>query len=123
MIDVQQYRATQARKMSEATLLAQVRALARALGWLGYHTHRSDRSEPGWPDLVLVRGDRLLYRELKTSTGRLMPAQQTWLDALRAAGADASVWRPEDLLEGRVEAELARPRGHLARQVLAGAGR
>lgn len=92
--------------MTEAQLLNLVRSLASLLGWRGYHTHRSDRSEPGFPDLVLVRGDRVVWRELKTSTGRMRPAQQQWLDDLVAAGQDAMVWRPADWSSGAIEADL-----------------
>lgn len=95
-----------ARSMSEKDLQAQVVELAQRLGWLYYHTHRSDRSPAGFPDLVLVRGDRILYRELKTSKGRLSAAQQEWLAALVSAGADASVWRPGDWVARRIEKEL-----------------
>ncbi|GAA5229238.1 hypothetical protein GCM10025779_00510 [Arthrobacter cryoconiti] len=83
--------------------------LARFHGFsLAYHTHDSRRSVPGFPDLVLVnpRAGRVLYRELKTSKGRLSPAQIEWLDGLTACGMDAGVWRPNDLDTGRVVAEL-----------------
>lgn len=75
---------------------------------LGYHTHDSRRSEPGFPDLVLVssRHGRILFRELKTDKGRVSPDQRKWIDGLTAAGADAGVWRPEDLRSGRVTQEL-----------------
>ena len=49
----------------------------------------------------------MLYRELKSATGAASTAQTTWLDALTDAGADACLWRPDDLLSGRVARELA----------------
>lgn len=71
--------------------------LAKLRGWLVYHTHDSRRSEPGFPDLVLVRGDRCLFREIKTETGRVSEAQVTWSVALCDAGADWALWRmPQD---------------------------
>lgn len=84
------------RGASEAAWQAQVVHLATMFGWLVYHTHDSRRSQPGFPDLVLVR-DRVLYRELKTATGRVSAEQQVWLDRLERAGADAAVWRPGDI--------------------------
>jgi hypothetical protein len=84
------------RPISEKAFLAQVRQLAHLLGWLCYHTHDSRRSQPGFPDLTLVRGSRLLFAELKTDTGRVTAAQQQWLDALAAAGQEVYVWRPCD---------------------------
>lgn len=50
---------------SEDDFARALRDLAERLGWLTYHTHRSDRSEPGFPDEVMVRGSRLIFAELK----------------------------------------------------------
>ncbi|WP_372699404.1 VRR-NUC domain-containing protein [Arthrobacter sp. JSM 101049] len=83
---------------SEKEFQEQVVAGAKSLGWLVYHTHDSRRSEPGFPDLVLVqpvRG-RVLFRELKTQKGRTTQAQDTWIEALTRAGQDAAIWRPSD---------------------------
>jgi len=64
-------------------------------GWEAYHTHDSRRSERGFPDLVLVR-QVVLYRELKTMTGRLSLDQRRWRDALQGANEDWDLWRPSD---------------------------
>ena len=82
--------------MTEKQFQTQVVMVAKANGWLVYHPYDSRRSAPGFPDLVLVR-DRVLYRELKTNTGRVSKAQQEWGDALTKAGADFKVWRPRDM--------------------------
>lgn len=81
--------------MREREWQAQVVDAARLLGWRVYHTHDSRRSEPGWPDLALVR-DRLVMAELKTDTGRVSQAQSDWLAALRDAGVETYLWRPSD---------------------------
>lgn len=111
MITAAEHRASTAKAMSEDALLAQVRRLATDLGWMTYHTHDSRRSESGFPDLVLVhpRQGRILFRELKRMTGRVSADQKTFLDALQAVGQDAGVWRPDDLLEERILAELLPP--------------
>lgn len=83
--------------MTENEWMEQVRDLAKLYGWLGYHTHRSDRSDAGFPDLVLVKGERVVYVELKAEKGRLSPDQKKWLRALVAAGQETAVWRPSDL--------------------------
>jgi hypothetical protein len=93
---------------AEEDLLQAVRELAHGLGWITYHTRMSKRSDPGWPDLVLVRGDRIVYRELKSATGKVSEEQQVWLDALAAAGADTGVWRPADLTSGEIQRDLLR---------------
>jgi hypothetical protein len=50
----------------------------------------------GFPDLILARGDRLLFAELKPEGARLRPEQAAVLDVLRQA-AESHVWRPADL--------------------------
>ncbi|WP_142133358.1 VRR-NUC domain-containing protein [Arthrobacter sp. SLBN-83] len=95
--------------MSEKEFQGIVMELASLHGYeLAYHTHDSRRSAPGFPDLVLVspKRARVLFRELKTDVGRVSPDQRKWVDGLTAAGADAGVWRPADLVSGRVVAEL-----------------
>lgn len=95
--------------MSEKDFQTGVLKLARFHGFtLRYHTHDSRRSAPGFPDLILVNpgARRVLYRELKTNKGRVSPDQREWLDGLTACGMDAGVWRPNDLDDGRVLAEL-----------------
>ncbi len=82
--------------MTEAELLSTVRDACRWSGVMCYHVFDSRRSEPGYPDLTLVGLSGVVFRELKSSTGRLTPAQRTWLDRLSQAGADADVWRPSD---------------------------
>jgi hypothetical protein len=90
--------------LSEKAFLVQVTALAKLLGWLLYHTHDSRRSEPGFPDLVLLR-ERVVWAELKTDAGRLTPAQAAWVEALRRAGQEVYLWRPGDW--GQIQAVLA----------------
>jgi len=91
--------------MTEAQLQAAIADLCKLLGVWCYHTYDSRRSQPGWPDLVLV-GRHVLYRELKSATGRLTSAQTEWGLRLGDAGQDWSVWRPDDLRAGRIQAEL-----------------
>ena len=73
--------------------------MARFTGWEPYHTFRSDRSEPGFPDLVLASAAqrRVLFIELKTATGRVSKHQQKWLKLLSECGQEVALWRPEDL--------------------------
>ena len=91
----------------ERDLLADIRKLAKQHGWLMYHTHDSRKSEEGFPDFVLVREAVLMY-EGKTNTGKLTPAQQTWLTMLARTGqVECGVWRPRDL--PAICERLARP--------------
>lgn len=84
-------------KQSEKQFQAAVVEYAKLNGWKTYHTFDSRRSDPGFPDLVLSRGDRLVFLELKSETGRASTAQLEWLDALhRAPGITVGVVRPRD---------------------------
>lgn len=96
-------RTGQSLRLTEKHFLQQVIDLAHILGYRAYHTWSSIHSEAGFPDLVLVRpgpepGDgrgRLIFAELKTDSGEVMPAQQVWLDDLGScAGAEVYLWRP-----------------------------
>lgn len=94
-------------RVTERQLQQAIVDTARLLGWIVYHTHDSRRSEPGFPDLVLVR-DRVVYAELKRTGGHLSPAQQRWIQTLRSAGAEVHVWKPCDWTGGTVEQTLRR---------------
>lgn len=108
LVSIDDYRRQVAAEMRENALQDQIEALAFDLGWKTYHTHDSRRSNAGWPDLALVHPDRarFMVRELKTMRGRVTPEQREWLDGLTAAGVDAGVWRPMDLLNETVLREL-----------------
>ena len=86
---------------------------AQACGWRVAHfrpgmTSRVDRQgKPIWvtavqadgrgfPDLVLVRGNRLLFAEIKSQKGKVTVEQQAWLDALGVGLVEVYVWRPGD---------------------------
>lgn len=98
----QRYRRGTLPAESEAAFMQKILGLAGFTGWMAYHTHRSDRSAPGFPDLVMVRGARLVFAEVKAESGgrratvaevATRPAwlrhrdvtgpQASWLEALR----------------------------------------
>lgn len=83
-------------KMSEAQYQQRILEYCDFLGLLVFHDNDSRRNRAGFPDLVIVGRRRVLFRELKTDTGKLRDDQKTWLSRLVAAGADVGVWRPRD---------------------------
>ena len=103
---VNEVRTALAASMTEAQLLANVRAEAKRQGWLCYHTHRSDRSEKGYPDLTLVRGGTVMWVELKSEKGRLSAEQKEWLAALGLPWLKVAVWRPQQWYDGTIERVL-----------------
>ena len=82
-----------------------VEATLSLLGWRWCH-FRVARTKAGWrtpmsgsvgfPDIVAVRGERVVYIELKSDSGRLRPEQKDWIGDLEAAGQEVYVWRPSD---------------------------
>lgn len=86
--------------MSEAELRRRIIDAAHLGGWRVTSMHDSRQqtwgTDPGWPDLFLVRGRRALALELKTERGRVSGGQYAWLAALRMAGIDARIVRPRD---------------------------
>lgn len=82
--------------LTEKEWQSKVTDLATLHGWRWYHTHDSRRSPSGFPDLVLVRGDRVIFAELKKENGKVSPHQTAWLTALTATPAEVYVWRPSD---------------------------
>lgn len=85
--------------------------LAEWHGWLQYHTlnftpGKASASKRGFPDLVLVKGSRTWFVELKRSKKvKLDRDQVIWRDALMAAGQTWFLWVPEDWCD--IEAALA----------------
>lgn len=98
-------------RQTEAQFQSQVLQLAKTLGWVWWHdaatnaprrctacgaVRRGPRNTAGLPDLILVRGNRLIWAELKAQDGQTTPEQRAWIEALRAAGQTCFVWRPSD---------------------------
>lgn len=124
--------------LPESVFQTQVENLAAHYGWRCFHApdNRPTRTKsgriikqrvtPGFPDLVLVRDQELIFAELKTAKGRIRPAQSEWIAALENVGAavrraanhsglgptyvsvDVYLWRPADFDD--LHARLARGR-------------
>ena len=99
--------------MSEAQLSAAIVELAELLGWRVYTVRRSDRAivasrtGAGFPDLVMVRGSRLLAVELKRESAKPTAAQDAWLAAFAGCpGVEVDVWRPAQWHDGAIERTL-----------------
>jgi len=112
-MDAEEFVRREVLALTEKELQSLVHALAAARGWTHvYHTYSSRRSEPGFPDLVLVHPGqgRVVFAELKTMRGKLTPAQESWIAALETAQGDGTVrvcvWFPCCWLSGEIEAEL-----------------
>lgn len=91
------------KSVSEDTFKDAVLRQALAFGWRRFHplpamSRRGkfatfQQGETGYPDLTLARKGVVLFRELKSNTGRLSPEQEAWGEEL---GEAWGVWRPTD---------------------------
>ena len=106
--------------LNEPQLQEAIIECARAFGWRVAHFRparvlrggRESWETPvaadgkGFPDLVLVRGDRLIFAELKKDTGTLRPDQELWLSALRLTPVEVYLWKASRWLDGTIERVL-----------------
>jgi hypothetical protein len=105
-------------KHNEADFTKQVLQLAKLLGWRSAHFRPGMMANGRWitavsgdgkgfPDLVLVRGKRLLFVELKTDTGEMSDEQVSWMGSLFIAGAEVQMWTPSrlDYIQKELERE------------------
>lgn len=97
-------------ELSEAEFQKQVTDLADLRGWQWMHIQRM--GDPmghwrtpvtgplgkGWPDLVLVRGNHLIFAELKRQ-GKLLTVDQQQVQLMMYEAAPYYVWRPSDWAE------------------------
>jgi hypothetical protein len=87
---------TTAPPLTEAQMLAGLKAAAKGLGYFVFHNTYSIGSDRGFPDLVIVGHERTFFLELKGPKGRVRPEQDVWINALFDAGHDARIVWPDD---------------------------
>lgn len=102
LTSIEEYRRLLAGVTSEDDLLATVASRMTLGRWRWHHVRRSDLAgqmgDPGFPDLIAVRGAELLVVELKSARGRYETGQAGWLEAFAGVRtAQAFTWRPSDL--------------------------
>lgn len=85
--------------LTEKAFMANVTSLAKDLGYWVYHNWTSIHSPRGLPDLLMVKGDRLLWAELKNEKGKLSPHQEDVMALLKAAGQEVYLWKPSMMHE------------------------
>jgi VRR-NUC domain len=104
-------------EISETAYRNTIVAAARLHGWLVHHCRPAQdrrgqwathiQGDPGFPDLILVRGGRMLCLEVKAEKGKATAAQEAWIGAMRRVpGAVAEVVRPSTW--SWVQAQLTR---------------
>lgn len=93
--------------MSEGELEEQIRTLCLDLGILRFHVPDSRGMTHGFPDDVLIGKRGVLWRECKDQKKKATPEQRQVGTALVGLGQDYALWRPADLVSGRIARELA----------------
>ena len=85
-------------KVTERAFQAALVRYLRLMDWRTYHTKFSIGSDLGFPDLVCVRAGRCCFIEIKSSIGKVSPAQVEWGELLVGVGGTVEyhLWRPED---------------------------
>jgi hypothetical protein len=97
-------------KLTEAAFLKQVLEYATLKGWRTAHfrpgmTKRGtwvtavQGDGKGFPDLLLIRGKRIVVAELKVGANKPTSEQEQWLTAFLDAGVESYVWYPVDFDE------------------------
>jgi len=86
--------------ISEADFQEALVEYAEMWGWLVWHDNDSRRNDAGFPDLVMVKGGKIIFAELKRQKRyTIKPKQLEWIEALGlAAGPNvmATFWFPSD---------------------------
>ena len=101
--------------ITEADFQKQITDLAELYHWQYLHLRPAQTAKGwrtpvqgslgvGWPDLILVRGDRLMAVELKAEGKSPTVEQYDVLGVLNRAGVEIHIWHPADFDE--IQAEL-----------------
>lgn len=98
--------------MTEGELEAHVKELCSSLHLYAYHCYDARRTSAlGFPDWVFISANGVMYRELKNRDAPLKSDQRKVGYMLQASGQDWAVWRPIDLISGRIGTELRALKG------------
>ena len=86
--------------ISEAQFQETLVEYAELWGWLVWHDNDSRRNDAGFPDLVMVKGGKIIFAELKRQKRyKISTKQLEWIEALsKASGPNvmAAIWFPSD---------------------------
>ena len=91
-------------RLSEKDFQKQIVELAEIYGWQIHAELPAQRQSGNWvtpiqghkgfPDLVLAKGKRLIFAELKSDKGKTSQEQNIWLLLLKQTGAEVYLWKP-----------------------------
>lgn len=90
----------------EARFTRDVLKYAKTQGWRSLHI-RTARTKDSWrtavegdgagfPDVLLIRDERLVVAELKCGKNKVNDKQRAWLQSFERAGVPAYWWYPAD---------------------------
>jgi hypothetical protein len=94
------------RSISEREWQNHVCRIATLRGWRYYHppdnrpvNGQIQKIVSGFPDLCLIKNNRMVFAELKREMGIVSAEQEEWIDAIKKCGIEVYVWRPSNLHE------------------------
>lgn len=86
--------------VTEADFQSTVIEAAELFGWWVFHDHDSRRNKAGLPDLLMVRGNELLFAELKREKGKPTKTQEEVIESLsNIETVESHIWRPSNWAE------------------------
>jgi hypothetical protein len=102
LTSVEEYRRLVGLDASEDDLLTDVGSRLALGSWRWHHVRRLDlglqMGDPGFPDVIALRGPDLLVAELKGPHGRYELGQREWLAAFdEVRRIRTATWRPADV--------------------------
>jgi hypothetical protein len=93
--------------ITEAEFQRQVLDIAKLFRWTVAHFRPAQTSRgwrtpvsadgKGFPDLCMVRGDRIVFAELKREKAKLTDEQVGWIKLLQQTQAEVYVWYPLEI--------------------------
>jgi hypothetical protein len=103
--------------VTEDDLLTAVLSVCKLYSWRTLHI-RPARTEEGWrsplqgdgvgwPDVLAVKGSRLIAAELKGEKGKATDEQMQWLRLLDLAHVETYLWTPSAWASGSILRTLA----------------
>jgi Holliday junction resolvase len=80
-------------KNPETILTNRIVSTLEGFGCLVFKIHGSQYQAAGLPDLLIHRGSKTVWIEVKTQTGRLRPVQEARISQIRRYGVPVAVCR------------------------------
>lgn len=90
-------------KMTHAELQNNIVKAAKLCGFRCQYWWKSIHSPAGFPDLFMIKGQKIILAELKVGNDKLSPSQIEWKDILtQVKTIEYYEWHEEDWISGSI---------------------